>query len=132
QPKFVTVLTMDTVIGPQLLVTNGGLKVRLFALHSLVLFGPQVMTGPIVSTWAIVWLHVLLFPQGSDADQVRVATNVLPQPKLVTVLTMDTVIGPQLLVTNGGLKVRLPAPHSLVLFWPQMMTGPMVSAWTMV
>src|SRR6266849_37488 len=66
QPRFVTVPKIVIAAGPQPLVEGvGRSKVRLPALHSLVLLGKQLMIGAMVSTWAIVWLHVLVLPQGS-------------------------------------------------------------------
>ena len=66
------------------------------------------------------------------AAQVRVATKVLPQPRLVTVLTMAIVAAPQLLVAVGVSKVRLPTPHSFVLFAKHVMEGTVVSMVAMV
>src|SRR6266849_1747079 len=134
QPRFVTVLKIVIATGPQPLVPEVGLsKVKLPALHSLVLLEKQVMIGAMVSTWAIVCLQVLVLPQGSVASQVRVATKVLPQPRFVTVLKIVIATGPQPLVPEVGLsKVKLPALHSLVLLEKQVMIGAMVSTWAIV
>src|SRR5207237_4639582 len=88
--------------------------------------------GLVVSTKAMVWLQVLLLPHGSTAAQIRVATNVLPHPKLVTVLRIEIVTVPQVLLAVGVSKVRLPTPHSLVLFTEQVRDGLVVSTRAMV
>src|SRR5438105_12059988 len=120
------------VTAPQVLLAVGMSKIRLPMPHSLVLFAAQVIVGPRVSTKAMVWLQVLLLPHGSVAAQVRVATNVLPQPWLVTVLRIAIVMVPQVLLAEGVSKVRLPMPHSLVLFAAQVREGPRVSTKAMV
>src|SRR5207237_3177425 len=107
-------------------------KVRLPTPHSLVLFPKQVRDGLVVSTTAMVWLQVLLLAHGSTAAQIRVATKVLPQLKLVTVLKMEIVIVPQVLLAVGVSKARLPMPHWLVLFPEQVMNGLSVSTKAMV
>ena len=66
------------------------------------------------------------------AAQVRVATNVLPQPRLVTVLRMVIVALPQVLLAVGVSKVSVPTPHSLVLFAKQVIDGAVVSMLAMV
>ena len=75
---------------------------------------------------------MLVFPHASVATQVRVATNVFPQPRLVTVLKIVIVEVPQLLVAVGVSKVRLPTPHSFVLFAKHVMEGAVVSMVAMV
>src|SRR5258708_30026348 len=57
------------------------------APHSLVwLAGQKVKVGLVVSTVEMVWVQVFVLPKASVASQVRVATKVLPQVRLVTVL----------------------------------------------
>src|SRR2546425_9790851 len=73
---------------PQVSLAVGVSQVRLPTPHSLVLLPEQEMLGTVVSTVAIVWLHLLVLPHWSVATQVRVATKVLPQVRLVTVLRM--------------------------------------------
>src|SRR5215471_2852055 len=85
QVTFVTVLRIVIVATPQLLLAVGVSNLKLPAAHSFVLFPEQVIVGAMVETVAIVWLQLFVFPQGSMANHVRVATKVLPQPKLVTV-----------------------------------------------
>ena len=72
-------------------------------------------------------MQVLVLPQGSVANQVRVATKVFPHPKLVIVLRIVIVAVPQVLLAVGVSKVRLATPHSLVLFAGQVMEGAVVS-----
>jgi alkylation response protein AidB-like acyl-CoA dehydrogenase len=92
----------------------------------------EEMIGEVVSTVAMVWLHVLVLPHGSLASHVRVATNVLPQPWFVTVLTIETVTEPHASLAAGSSKVRLPTPHSLVLFPEHVMLGGLASLTVMV
>ena len=66
---------------------------------------------------------MLVFPHASVASQVRVATKVLPQPKLVIVPRIEIVTVPQVLLAVGVSKVSAPAPHSLVLFPKQVIEG---------
>src|SRR4030095_3407048 len=77
-PRFVTVLNTVIVAVPQILLAVGVSKLSSPIPHSLVLFPAHVITGPAVSTLAIVWLQILVLPHGSVATHVRVATNVLP------------------------------------------------------
>ena len=132
QPKLVTVLRIEIVTVPQVLLAVGVSKVRLPTPHSLVLFPKQVRDGLVVSTKAMVWLQVLLLPHGSTAAQIRVATKVLPHPKLVTVLRMVIVAVPQVLLAVGVPKVNAPTPHSLVLLPKQVIEGAVVSIVAMV
>src|SRR5438552_18663955 len=75
---------------------------------------------------------MLVFLHASVASQVRVATKVLPQPKLVIVPRIEIVTVPQVLLAVGVSKVSAPAPHSLVLFAEQVMEGAVVSIVAMV
>jgi len=127
QDELVTVLRMDTEAEPQVSLATGVSKVRLPPPHWLVLLPEQVIDGALVSTLAMVWLHLLVLPHWSVATQVRVATKALPQVELVNVLRMDTVGMPQLSLALGESKVRLPMPHWLVLFPTQVMVGGVVS-----
>src|SRR5437899_852200 len=90
------------------------------------------MLGAVVSTVAMVWLHVLVLPHWSVATQVRVATKVLPQVRLVTVLRMLIPAVPQVSLAVGVSKVRLATPHSLVLLPEQEMLGAEESTVAMV
>jgi hypothetical protein len=90
------------------------------------------MVGAVLSTRAIVWLHVLVFPHGSVATHVRVATNVLPQPKLVTVPCTAILTVPQVWLAVGTSKLKSPTPHSLVLFPAQVITGAKVETLAIV
>jgi hypothetical protein len=114
-----------------MLLTVGVSKLSSPSPHSFVLFPAQIITGPNVSTLAMVWLHTLVLPHGSVANQVRVATNVFPQPRLVTVLNIVIVAVPQLLLAVGVSKLK-GAPHSLVLFPAQVITGPKVETLAIV
>src|SRR5207245_5071114 len=98
---------------PHVSLALGSSKVKLPTPHSLVLFPEQVIEGAVVSLLAIVWLQALVFPELSVACHVRVATNVLPQPRLVTVLKIETITDPHVSRAIGSSKVRLPTPHSL-------------------
>src|SRR5204863_414603 len=85
--RFVVVLVirMVTFVPSQRSVAVGLVKVQAVP-HSTVKSGKQVIEGGVVSTTVAVWLHVLLLPQASLAFQVRVATKVFPQVKLVVVV----------------------------------------------
>src|SRR3989454_7109081 len=111
------------IIKKKVSLAVGVSKVRLPTPHSLVLLPEQEMLGAVVSTVAIVWLHLLVLPHWSVATQVRVATKVLPQVRLVTVLRILIPAVPQVSLAVGVSKVRLPTPHSLVLFPEQEMLG---------
>src|SRR6266571_1689593 len=88
QVKLVTVLRMLIAAVPQVSLAVGVSKVRLPTPHSLVLLSEQEMLGAAVSTVAMVWLQVLVLSHWSVATQVRVATKVLPQDRLVVVQRM--------------------------------------------
>src|SRR6266403_599970 len=132
QVRLVTVLRMLIEAVPQVSLAVGVSKVRLPAPHALVLLPEQEMLGAPVSTVAMVWLQVLVLPHWSVATQVRVATKVLPQVRLVTVLRMLIAAVPQVSLAVGVSKVRLPTPHSLVLFPEQEMLGAEESTVAMV
>src|SRR5689334_20874660 len=85
--------------------------------------------GAVVSMLAIVWRQELVLPAPSVATQVRVATKVLPQPRLVTVLRTEITTTPQSSSAVGVSKPRLP-PHSLVLLPKQLMKGADLSVFT--
>jgi len=127
QARLVTVLRTMIVAVPQVSLAVGSSKVRSPTPEAFVLLAEQEMIGGVVSTAAIVWWHVLVLPHGSVASHVRVATNVLPQPWLVTVLVTETVTEPHVSLAAGSSKVRLPTPHSLVLFPKHVMLGGLVS-----
>src|ERR1041384_7101029 len=71
-----------------------------------------------------VWLHWAVLPQASVARQVRVASKVLPQwpVRLVTVLTMVMVTGPQVSLADGVSKDQ-GLLHSTVLLGTQGIVG---------
>ena len=97
----------------------------------MVTLAEQVITGGVVSTVAIVWLHCAVLPQASVALQVRVATNVLPHVALVVVLTMLIAFVPQVSVAVGAVK-SIAVPHWLVTLAEQVITGGVVSIVAMV
>jgi hypothetical protein len=126
QVKFVIVPTKLVLTVPQVSVAVGRSKVQAVP-HSTVLFAAQMITGGAVSRTVTVWLQGAdWLPQASVARQVRVAEKVLPQVKLVTVLTTMMVLVPQVSVAVGGSKVQA-VPHSTVLLAAQMITGGVVS-----
>src|SRR6266481_1602242 len=118
---------LATRLWPQVSLAVRVPHVSLPTPHSLVLLPEQEMLGAVVSTVAIVWLHLLVLPHWSVATQVRVATKVLPQVRLVTVLRMLIAAVPQVSLAVGVSKVRVPTPHSLVLLPEQEMLGAVVS-----
>jgi hypothetical protein len=134
QPTFVTVPRIVIVTGPQGFKDVGVSKPKSPTPHSLVLFPEQAIAGPWVSTTLIVWVQVLVLPQGSVASQVRVAEKVLPQSTLVIVLKMVTVAGvPQLLVADGvSNRKSAPDPHSTALLPAHRIIGPKLSTLAMV
>jgi hypothetical protein len=94
--------------------------------HTVMSCGHAVRTGGVVSLVAMVWLHCAVLPQASVALQVRVATNVLPQPALVVVPTMVIAFVPQVSLAVGAVK-SIAVPHSLVTLAEQVITGGVVS-----
>ena len=124
---LVTVFKTLTVAVPQLSLATGVSNVKLAPPAEFVLFAAQVILGGVVSTMAMVWLQVLVLPERSVATHVRVATNVLPQPRFVLVLSTETVTGPHVSLAVGSSKLKLPTPHSLVLFPTQLIVGLVVS-----
>src|SRR6266550_3134293 len=80
----------------------------------------------------MVWLLVLVELQASVAIQVRVATKVLPQVRLVTVLRILIVFVPQVSLAVGVPKSSA-TPHSLVwLAGQKVKVGLVVSTVAMV
>src|SRR6267378_2069542 len=75
---------------------------------------------------------MLVLPQGSVATHVRVATNVLPQPRFVTVPRIVIVAVPHRLLAVGTSKLRVSTPHSLVLLPEQVIEGAVVSTLAIV
>src|SRR5437762_810571 len=78
--------------------------------NSTVLLLLHVIVGAVVSVIVTVWLHCELLPHRSEARQVRMALNVLPQAELVRVLTMEMLLVPLLSVAVGGSKLQA-VPH---------------------
>src|SRR5438034_8641873 len=86
----------------------------------------------VVSTVAMVWPQVLVLPEASVATQVRVATKVLPQVRLVTVLRTLIAIVPHVLPA-ADVPTSSAAPHSLVwLAGQKVKVGLVVSTVAMV
>src|SRR5258708_22611514 len=85
---LVVVLRITIRLVPQAAAGAVGASKSQAAPHSTVLLLAQMMVGRAVSRIVTVWLQVLLFPHGSTAAQVRVATKVLPHNPLVVVATM--------------------------------------------
>jgi hypothetical protein len=130
--RFVIVSTIEIAGVPQESLATGSSKIKLPTPHSLVLLPAQLIAGAVVSTLAIVWLQIFVLPELSVATHVRIATNVLPQPRLVTVLTMETVTAPHVSLAAGSSNVNVPTPHSLVLFPVHVIEGLIVSTRAMV
>src|SRR5215831_2604052 len=118
---------IPTVTVPHVSLAAGGSKVKPMLPNRFVLLAAQRIAGGVVSTVAIVWLQVLVLPHESVASQARVATNVLPHVKLVTVLRTEMATVPQVSVALGVSKLKVPTPHSLVLFGEQAIDGAVVS-----
>src|SRR5688572_15324781 len=78
------------------------------ASHWTVTLVGQVRAGGVKSTIIATCVQNVLLPHRSVARQMRVATKVLPQVRLVTVLTMTSVVAPaQLSVTTGVANSQL-------------------------
>src|SRR5436190_3306144 len=70
--------------------SGGGIS----ASHWTMTLVGQVTEGAVKSTTITTCVQNVLLPQRSMACQTRVATKVLPQVRLVTVLTMTSMVGP--------------------------------------
>ena len=108
---------MVTLVPSHTSIAKGGVK-RMGWPHSMVRLGAQVITGGVVSTTVIVWLHTLLLPQESVALQVR---TMLVRPGqrgttlVVTVPNMRiiTFVPSQMSTAYGGVKAN-GCPHSTI------------------
>jgi len=121
QMPLVTVLKIDIVTFVlQASLAVGASKVQAVP-HWTVLLVAQVSTGGVVSTTDTIWLQVLVLPQASVANQVRVMTR--GQIPLVTVLsTVSVTFAPlQLSLTVGASKVQA-VPQLTVLLVAQLRT----------
>src|SRR5437016_902074 len=79
-PVLLKVLTtVMAMLVPPLSVAVGWSKLQAAPSCTVLLVLLQLMTGAVVSTTLTVWLHWALFAQASVADQVRVASKLLPQ-----------------------------------------------------
>jgi hypothetical protein len=121
QPNWVVVLATLTLTAPQLSLAVGASKSHSVP-HSTVRPAAHAMVGGVESPTVTVWLQRLVWPQSSRASHVRIALKVLPQPVLVTVLTMLMLTPPQLSLALGASKVHS-APHSTVRSGWQVMDG---------
>ena len=105
------------------------------AVHSMVKFGGQVMTGGVLSSTRITWRHVLELPQSSVALHVLLMVYSCGQTVLWTVTSVDVIVG-----VGSQLSVAVAVPlvppgavlavHSIVKFGGQVMTGGVLSSTT--
>jgi hypothetical protein len=128
--RFVVVVTtMFTLVPSHTSKTAGGRKFQTVP-HSTVRSGAQVRLGAVVSTTTIVWLHVLLFVQGSVARHVRVALKVLLQkpPVFVRVFRIVTFTFVPAQASNalGAVKFQT-IPHSTTRLLAHTRFGGVVS-----
>jgi hypothetical protein len=130
QPAFVVVLTirMATTESLHVSVACGTSKLKARP-HSAFRSVAQVMVGGVVSATVTVWLQVARLPQASATSQVRAATIVLPQVRLVSVPTKRMTRG---LVSQAsplalGVSKLQAAPHSTVLLGAHRNSGGVVS-----
>ena len=91
---------MVTFVPSQTSLAVGGVKVHAVP-HSNVKARPQFMDGGVVSTTRTVWLHVERFVQASNASQVRVALNALPQRLRCSARTVITAPVSQLVTVRA-------------------------------
>src|SRR5436190_1031896 len=117
------------VLLPLLSLAVGASNVHAVPCSTVLLVLLQVMTGAVVSTMVTFWLQVLLLPQASVADQVRVASNVVPQwpVTLVRVPRTVMVLLPLLSVAVGASKVQAAPCSTILLVLLQVITGAVVS-----
>jgi hypothetical protein len=122
-PGVVTSETTETTgFGSQASVAVGGVKTGV-AGHSMVVLAPGwPITGGVVSTTVIVWLHDTELPQSSVAVVVRVLLKVPGQePGVVTSLKVMVRFGSQL-SENVGVPNTGVAGHWIVAFDGQKVT----------
>jgi hypothetical protein len=121
QMPLVTVLKIDIVTFVlQASLAIGASKVQAVP-HWTVLLVAQTTRGGVVSTTDTIWLQVLVLPQASVANQVRVMIR--GQTPLVTVLSTVSVtfVPLQLSLTVGASKVQA-VPQLTVLLVAQLRT----------
>ena len=129
----VPVMLTTTLVPPHKSLAVGRSKVHALP-HSTVRAPPHKISGGVVSTSVIVWLHTALLLHASVARQVRVALRVLPQKpaRLVVVLTMVSVtFVPHTSLAPGASKAQA-APHSRIRSPAQVSSGAVVSTTVMV
>ena len=100
------------------------------AWQFIVKLAGQVITGAVISRTVIVWLHVLKFPQLSDARQVRVIT-LLPEQLPATVASVYEITGDasqlSVAVAVPVLAGSVDAWQLMVVFAGQVKTGAVTS-----
>src|SRR6266850_1395302 len=84
---IVPVMVIVAFVPSQTSVAEGASNVHT-SPHSTMRLLAQVMSGAVVSTTVMVWLHEALLLQLSVACQVRMASNVFPHSALVIVPVM--------------------------------------------
>src|SRR4030095_8973007 len=103
---------------------------NVLAVHSIVIFGGQVMIGAWLSSTEMSWSHELLFPQSSVALQVLVMINSSGHdPPMVT--SLNVIAG---VISQLSVAVALPvlagsvlAVHSIVIFGGHVIIGAWLS-----
>ena len=93
------------------------------------------MTGGVLSSIKMVWLHVLKLPQSSSARHVRVMVySCGHNPAVVTPVYVTVGVPSQLSVAVAVpvLDGLVLAVHCIVMFAGQLITGPILSVTEMI
>ena len=93
-PPTVTSLNVTVGVASQLSVAVAVpvLAGSVLAVHWMVIFGGHVIDGALLSVTVIVWAHVELLPQPSEAVQVRVMVSRTGQTP-ATVTSLEVMVG---------------------------------------
>ena len=133
EPGVVSSANVKVTVPPQASVAVGVAKEGV-AGHSMVLgSGNWVMTGAVLSSTVMVWLAVLVLPQGSFAVQVRFTEYFCGQePGVVSSAKVKVTVPPQASVAVGVAKEGV-AGHSMVEgAGSDLMTGAVLSSTVMI
>ena len=133
EPGVVTSAKVKVTVPPQASVAVGVVKEGV-AGHSMVVgAGSAEITGAVLSSTVMVWLAVLVLPQGSFAVQVRFTEYACGQePGVVTSAKVRVTVPPQASVAVGVVKEGV-AGHSMVVGSGRAeITGAMVSSTVIV
>ena len=129
EPGVVTSAKVRVTVPPQASVAVGVAKDGV-AGHSMVVGpGSELITGGVLSSTVMVWLAVLVLPQGSVAVQVRLTEYACGhEPGVVSSAKVRVTVPPQASVAVGVAKEGV-AGHSMVVgAGSAEMTGAVVSS----